>query len=231
MQRCCPRRVYCPGVDVRHVLAAAELFAAATPEQVAELADLCVVRKLRRGQLLFSEGDASEDLYVVSSGRVKVLLSSARGEELILTVVGSGDALGELSVLDGLPRSATAQALDDTDLLVLPAPALRELLARSPELCLSWALELSGTVRRLTGSTGDLVFLDLPRRLAKLLLEAGTEEVDLGMSQGEVASRLGVTRQSLNRALSSLQRRGWIHVGGTHVALQDRPALERLAGS
>jgi CRP-like cAMP-binding protein len=186
---------------------------------------------LRRGQLLFSEGDPSNHLFVVADGRIKVLVSSSRGEELILTVLGPGDTLGELSVLDGQPRSATAQALEDVQLVALPASALSELLGRAPELAVAWARELSATVRRLTGSSADLVFLDLPRRLAKLLVDGEGDAVDLGMSQGDTASRLGVTRQSLNRALSALQRRGWVQVEGAHIVLADRDALERFAGS
>lgn len=218
-------------MDLPQALTDAELFRGAPEGDLEKVAALASTRRLRRGQLLFSEGEASDHLFVVVSGRIKVLLSSPRGEELILTVVGPGDALGELSVLDGQPRSATAEALDDTELLVLPAAGLRDLLAGSPPLALAWAQELAGTVRRLTGSTGDLVFLDLPRRLAKLLLDDGGDPVDLGMSQGDVASQLGVTRQSLNRALSSLQRRGWLSVEGPLIRLQDRGALQRFAGS
>ncbi len=218
-------------MDVQRALADAELFRGAPLAVLDEVAALASTRRVRKGQLLFAEGEAAEHLFVVASGRIKVLLSSPRGEELILTVLGPGDALGELSVLDAQPRSATAQALDDSELVVLPAAALRDLLGRSPGLALAWSQELAGTVRRLTGSTGDLVFLDLPRRLAKLLLDKGGDPVDLGMSQGDVASQLGVTRQSLNRALSSLQRRGWLSVNGPQVVLQDRAALQRFAGS
>lgn len=223
-------------MDVAAGVSAAGLFAAAAPPELSEIAALGSARHLRRGQLLFSQGERSEHLFVVVSGRLKVLLSTPRGDELVLAVLGAGDALGELSVLDGQPRSATVAALDDVTLVALPAPALRELLGRSPGLALAWAQELSGTVRRLTGSTGDLVFLDLPRRLAKLLLDESKLDnrqntVEFGMSQTEVAARLGVARQSLNRALSSLQSRGWIRVEGARVVLRDRPALERFAGS
>jgi CRP-like cAMP-binding protein len=99
------------------------------------------------------------------------------------------------------------------------------------------ARELAGTVRRLTGSASDLVFLDLPRRLAKLLLaEAtaapdGAPRVDIGMSQTGLAARLGVTRQTLNRALAGLTRHGWIEVSGSEFVLLDPEALSRFAES
>jgi len=223
-------------VEVRVALSGVGLFHAVPETELTAVAELGSSRRLRRGQLLFCEGEPSEHLFVVVTGRVKVFLTSPRGDELLLAVLGPGDALGELSVLDGLPRSASASALDDVTLVALPAAALRQLLARSPALSLAWAQELSGTVRRLTGSAADLVFLDLPRRLAKFLLDADTDgrrpsAVELGLSQSEVAARLGVARQSLNRALSALQARGWIDVQGTRIVLLDRSALERFAGS
>lgn len=188
-------------------------------------------RRLARGQILFTEGERSEHLYVVARGRLKVLVRSARGEELLLAVVGPGESVGELSILDGRPRSATAEALDDVELVAVPAAAVREVLHASPALAVAWAQDLALTVRRLTGSAADLVFLDLPRRLAKLLVTDGTAEVRLGMNQSEVAARLGVARQSLNRALGGLARRGWISVHGSTVTLQDRVALTRFADS
>jgi CRP/FNR family transcriptional regulator len=220
-------------VDPRAALALTTVFAGSDPEQLDELAAMAEPHELARGQVLFREGDASQDLYVVVTGRLKVHLRSARHrEELILAVLGPGDTLGELSLLDGQPRSADARALDESTLLALPAEPLRVLLERSPGLALAVAQEVAATLRRLTGSTGDLVLLDLPRRLAKHLLEAGPGPVvELGLSQTDLAARLGVARQSLNRALSSLQTRGWIRVDGTAVELRNRRALERLAGS
>lgn len=223
-------------MDLGAALTRSGLFEAATPPERAAFLALATSRRVRRGQVLFSEGDESDALYVVGTGRVAVLLTSPRGEELVLAVLGPGDALGELSVLDGRPRSAAARALEDSELVAVPSRALRALLAGSPGLALSWALEMSGTVRRLTGVTGDLVFLDLSRRLAKLLLEGaardrGDRDVALGLTQSEVAARLGVARQSVNRALSSLQSRGWVQVVGSHIDLRDRAALERFAGS
>ncbi len=223
-------------MDVHVALSAIGLFDALPETELRAVADLAATRRLRRGQLLFSEGESSEHLFILATGRMKIFLTSLRGDELLLAVVGPGEALGELSVLDGLPRSASAQALDDVTLVALPAAALRMLLGRSPALALAWAQELSGTVRRLTGSSADLVFLDLPRRLAKFLLDADTDAarphtVELGLSQAEVAARLGVARQSLNRALSALQSRRWIDVQGSRVVLLDRSALQRFAAS
>ena len=205
------------------------VLAEASEAELAGLATCATLRELERGQVLLLEGERSDALYAVVSGRLKVLLSSERGDELVLSLVGPGEALGEISVLDGLARSVTVQATVETRVLVLPGAALRSLLERSPRLALSWAALLAGQVRRLTGSHADLVFLDLPHRLAKLLVEDGGTTVDLGASQAEVAARLGVARQSLNRALAALHARGWVDVDGRRIVLRDRAALARFA--
>lgn len=218
-------------MDVLDTLSAAQLFTAGGPAELAALSAAAFPRRLARGQVLFTEGERSEHLYVVARGRLKVLVRSARGEELLLAVVGPGESVGELSILDGRPRSATAEAMDVVELVAVPAAAVRAVLQGSPALAVAWAQDLALTVRRLTGSAADLVFLDLPRRLAKLLVTEGGAEVRLGMNQSEVAARLGVARQSLNRALGGLARRGWISVHGSTVTLQDRVALARFADS
>ncbi|MDQ4037402.1 MAG: Crp/Fnr family transcriptional regulator [Actinomycetota bacterium] len=218
-------------MDVRVVLAAAPLFVSAGAEQLDMLAAAAFPRRLAKGQILFVEGERSDHLYVLASGRLKIVVASQHGDELLLAVLSVGESVGELGMLDGQPRSATAEALDDVELIAIPAETVRSVLAASGSLALAWAQDLALTVRRLTGSAADLVFLDLPRRLAKLLIAGGDSEVHLGMSQSEVAARLGVTRQSLNRVLSGFTRRGWIRVDGSTVALCDRAALARFAGS
>lgn len=210
------------------VLSNVALFDQASRQELEDLALSCYPKRLAKGQVLFSTGEPSEHLFVVVTGRVKVLVSSERGETLVLAVVGPGEALGELSVLDGHARSAGAEALDDVELLCVPAEALRRLLERSSAVCLAVAEELAGRLRHLTGSAADLVFLDLPRRLAKLLV---SREEQVEMPQAEVAALLGVTRSSLNRSLSGFQRRGWVEVTRGRVEVLDRTAMVRFAES
>lgn len=219
----------------RELLASLPLTAGARPESVAALADAAHTRRLARGQILFVEGEPTDRLYVVVSGRIRVVVTSPDGDVLVLAVLDPGDSLGELSILDGGPRSAGAEAIDAVELAAIPAAAVLAFLRAEPDAVLAVARDLALTVRRLTGSTADLVFLDLPRRVAKLLLDAAPAPaavVDLRMSQSELAARLGATRQSVNRALAMLHRRGWIdpHPDGT-IALVDRVALDRYAAS
>lgn len=213
------------------------IFAGADDGLLRGLADRSFRRRLRAGQILFTDGEPSEHLFVVRTGRIRVLTRSAEGGELVLSVLGPGEVIGELSVIDQGARSATAEALDDVELLAVAAADVRTLLQEHPGLLMAAAAELAATVRRLTGSASDLVFLDLPRRLAKLLLtEAvpgpdGTLRVEVGMSQTGLAARLGVTRQTLNRALAALVRHGWVEQLEGRYVLRDPDALTRFTGS
>lgn len=195
------------------------------------LASASSFRRLAKGQVLFTEGDASDHVYVVASGRLKIQSTSTRGEDLVYAVVGPGELFGELSVLDGSARSASAVALDEVDLWCVPGPALLSVVRASPAVALALAQELAGQLRRLTATTADLVFLDLPRRLAKFLATNGRGGGISEQAQSDVAAQLGVTRQSLNRALQRLQDRGWVEVQRTAITVLDLPALERFADS
>jgi CRP-like cAMP-binding protein len=223
--------------DVAAELGRLTLFRELPAAALDQLAGHVFARRLARGQILFSEGEPTDHLFVVRSGRLRVVVSSPRGEELVLAVLTAGDALGEVSVLDGQPRSAGVDALETTELLAVPAADARRTLLENPAALMAVAVQLAGGMRRLTDSAADLVFLDLPRRLAKLLLaEAvgqpdGTAVCELSMSQTGVAARVGATRQSLNRALADLVRRTWITVDGMRVHIVDVAALRRFADS
>jgi CRP/FNR family cyclic AMP-dependent transcriptional regulator len=224
--------------DVVEDLRRTALFAGVERGLLEPLASRAVLRRFARGQVVFTEGEPSDHLYVVRDGRLRVLVRSGRGDEMTLSVLGPGDALGELSMVDGRPRSASVEALDAAQLVTLPVADVRAALRADPTLLFAVAEQLAATVRRLTGETADLVFLDLPRRLAKLLLTevaaddaGGAARVDPRMNQSGLAARLGVTRPSLNRALAGLVRHGWVSMDGGSYVLHDVAALRRFADS
>ncbi|KQM59568.1 Crp/Fnr family transcriptional regulator [Agreia sp. Leaf210] len=220
-------------------LRGASLMAPFSDEQLDSLAAESFVVSLSRGELLFEEGTASAHFYIVRSGRIRIARRSPEGTELGLSVVDGGGTIGDLSVMDGLARSATAESIDDAEVIAVPADRIRSLLTSSPEALMSVVEELASIVRRLTGTQSDLVFLDLPRRLAKLLLtyipewrhDANQVSVELPMSQAGIAAQLGVARQSLNTALRTLTRDGRITVDGRRVTLTDVAALKSYVGS
>ena len=221
-------------VHVVNALRATKLFAAAPDDVVEQLAASATVRQLRRRQVLFDRESRGDSLVVIAKGRLRVTVRSADGSEFALTLLSVGDTLGELSVVDGGARSADAEAVDDCTVITIDRGAVRAAIRSSPDLAEEVLHRLAADLRRLTDLTADLVFLDLPRRLAKLLIELATPSDDgqqLTMSQEDLAHHVGATRQSINAALRGFERRGWISIGNRRMLVRDEAALARFASS
>jgi CRP/FNR family transcriptional regulator, cyclic AMP receptor protein len=201
----------------------------AADSDLARLAAVARPRKLARGQIVFTEGDAADALLVVCEGSLKASSSSSDGESFLLAVVGPGDTLGELTVADGGLRSATVTSVTDALVLRLPREDVLRVAESSPALMRALLSGLAGVVRRLTGAAADLVFLDIPRRVAKLLLALPAGDTGV-LTQAEMADRVGASRQSLNAALQEFRRRGWIRVARREIEMLDREALRRFTG-
>jgi CRP-like cAMP-binding protein len=219
--------------DLIDVLRQTHLLGSVPDADLAALAGASRMRVFRRGQLVCSTGDPGDTLIVVVSGRVKVAIRSADGGELTLGTVGPGGTLGEVSVADGGPRSADVETLEDSRLLLLPREQLQVLCARVPSLGNALASSVAATLRRLTEATSDLVFLDLPRRVAKVLLSQPRDSGGVilpHLTQEQLANHAAATRQSVNAALRSFERRGWITVNGRAVTVQQPEMLARFAG-
>jgi CRP/FNR family transcriptional regulator, cyclic AMP receptor protein len=219
-------------IDVTGALRQTDLLRSVTARDLEPVAAASRFRNVRRGQVLFTAGDPSDTVILVISGRVKVVVRSADGAELTLTIVQPGGMLGELSVADGGPRSADAEALDDCRLLLVPNDLIAELSSRVPSVTQALMSSIAANLRRLTEAASDLVFLDLPRRVAKVLLgqpRGGDGVIELKMSQEELAHQVGGSRQSVNAALRGFERRGWIEVRDRAVTLRQAEALARFA--
>ncbi len=227
------------GEEKVRLISGTPLLAGIDPSGVALLAEGAVRRTFSKGQTVFREGDASESLYVVVEGLVKVSVSSSDGAELALTTLRPPDVFGELPLIDGGPRSASAVALVDTILLALDRRTLLEVMQRSPVLVDGLLRSVGGLLRRLTEQAGDLVFLDLHGRVAKLLLRLADPDgqhvdepvtLDLQMTQTDLAEMVGGSRQSVNQILRSFERRGMVELRGREIRIVSPPALARRAG-
>jgi CRP-like cAMP-binding protein len=219
-------------IDVTGALRQTNLLRSVTARDLETIAAASRLRTVRRGQVLFTAGDPSDTLILVISGRVKVVVRSADGAELTLTIVQPGGMFGEISIADGGPRSADAEALEDCRLLFVPIELIADLCSRVPAVAQAVMSSLVGTLRRLTEAASDLVFLDLPRRVAKVLLSQPRRDdgvIELKMSQEELAHQVGGSRQSVNLALRGFERRGWIEVHDRAVTLRQAEALARFA--
>ena len=216
------------------VLRTCTLFSGLPEEDLRRLAVASSLRRYRRGQFVVHAGDPGDSLLVVADGSLKAVTISANGEELLLAVVEPGEVVGELTVVDGGERSATVAALTDASVVRIPRESVLAVAEHSPVLVRAMLSSLAAMVRRLTGDAADLVFLDTPRRVAKLLLSSapptGPHRVHLELTQSELAERVGATRQTVNAALQGFQRRGWITVDSRDVTLHDVPAMRRFVG-
>lgn len=213
-------------------LGRAEIFASLDREALTELATEVVVRRFRRGEYLFHTGDHGDSLMVLARGLVKVTISSADGAVVVLSTVRAPGSLGELAVLDGAPRSASVIAAEPTTVLMIRRRALLAAMAAHPPIMDAVLTGLGQLVRRLTETTGDLVFLDLGGRLAKSLLRlAGSGRVvELALTQSDIAAMVGASRPAVNKALQAMAGRGWISLDGPTILLHDVAALRHRAG-
>ena len=217
-------------------IAASPLFRAMPPERCDVVARVLLAGRFRKGQIIFQQGDDGDAMFLVESGLVKISAESRDGQEAILTEVHPGETFGELALLDGVPRSATATALADTMTLRLPRPAFDELLDTDAIFPRRILESLAHELRRATHHVGELHFLDLPgrlaARLARMAREAApdsTTEIRLTRhySQSELAAMIGGTRQSVNRYLGEFVAEGLIRIERDDLVVTDVIALER----
>jgi CRP/FNR family transcriptional regulator, cyclic AMP receptor protein len=200
---------------------------------VEQLARLLRRRKYARGQVIFLTGDPGINLCIIESGRVKLTLTSQDlGREVALDHLGPGDVFGELALLDGEPRSADAIAVDPTRLLLLSRDDFRAFLTSHPEVAVDLLADLSRRLRRDAQLIQDAAFLDVPARLARVVLrlaEPGADGVlcTPPMSQADLASLALTTRETLNKFLGILTDQGLLRWESGRVVVLDKEGLQR----
>jgi len=212
------------------LLARVGLFSELSTAELVGLAALMRPRPYAKDEVIYLRGDAGTAFYVIATGKVKIALTSPDGKELILRRLSAGGFHGELALLDDEPRSADAIATEPSVLLVLQRDAFRQFLAEHPGV----ATKLLGTVSQYLRRNADLIqdatFLDVPARLARILLElagepGATELPPPGavlpdrMKQGELASLVGATRESINKWLGSFEKQGLIRYEKGQITL------------
>jgi CRP/FNR family transcriptional regulator len=219
-------------------LARLPLFAALDDEAADALAAAMTSRTVDRGHVVFREGDTGDRLFVVIDGKVKISRAAADGRENLLAVLGPGEMFGELSLFDPGPRTATATTITDSRLASLDHDDLRPLLLDRPGVAVHLLQALAKRLRRTNEAMADLVFSDVPGRVAKALLDLsekfGTAEGDglrvrHDLTQEELAQLVGASRETVNKALSEFATRGWLRIEGRSVLLLEPDRLERRA--
>ncbi|MFN8097736.1 MAG: Crp/Fnr family transcriptional regulator [Dermatophilaceae bacterium] len=220
------------------VLRRSPLFAGLNEQATQDLLSAMTPLRLERGDELFHEGDPGDRLYVITEGKVKLGRTSSDGRENLLAILGPGEMFGELSLFDPGPRTATATAVAETQMVGLTNDQLHSYVARHPNVALTLLAALARRLRRTNESVADLVFTDVPGRVAKALLELSGRfgrPVEDGvlvahdLTQEELAQLVGASRETVNKALADFATRGWIKLEARAVLLIDLDRLRRRA--
>jgi len=220
----------------RTALARVSLFENLPPGELVGLAENLRRRHYTKDQIIIAQGDPGTSLFLIESGRVKICLNSPDGKELVLTVLGPGDFFGELALLDGEPRSADAVALEPSQLLLLRREDFIAFIETRPQVMLRLLTTVSRWLRHTAQVARDEAFLDVPARLARVLLDlAGDKDepprreltIRSRMTQGELAAMIGVTRESVNKCLAYFERQGLISREGGIITILRPDHLRR----
>ncbi|MFB9906255.1 Crp/Fnr family transcriptional regulator [Allokutzneria oryzae] len=219
-------------------LARAGIFQGVEPAAAEALASSLEMVEFPRGHVIFAEGEPGDRLYIIQSGKVKVGRKSPDGRENLLSIMGPSDMFGELSIFDPGPRTSTASAVTEVRALTMDRPALREWINKRPEIAEQLLRVLARRLRRTNNMLADLIFTDVPGRVARALLqfaqrfgsqEAGLLRVTHDLTQEEIAQYVGASRETVNKALADFAHRGWLRLEGKSVLILDPERLARRA--
>lgn len=216
-----------------------EIFANVEQADLEGLLAVTTTRRLGPKETLFHKGDEGNQLYCVLSGRLKVLATSIEGKEVVFSLSGPGDVIGEVALIDSRPRSATVVALEPSELLTLHRRDFYPFLEKRPKVAVQIAVVMARRVRDLSQSTEDAQFMPLPSRMAKKLLRLaevygtkqsdGSISIDIRLSQQDLADLVGTTRESVNKQLKGWEENGFVELRRAHITVRDRESLDDIS--
>ena len=208
------------------VLKSVPMFASFSPEELRALAAMVMRRSVPRGSAVMHEGDPVDSLYIVISGRLKVMMGEADGKETILSILGPGEFFGEMGLIDDEPRSASVVTIEPCELLSIAKRDFKKCMAENFEMTIT---VMKGLVRRLREADrkiGSLALLDVYGRVARLLLDMaenvnGEKVVTKRLPKQDIAKMIGASREMVSRVMKDLQTGGYIEVRGSTIVLRD----------
>ena len=221
-----------PEQRVSEYLRRLPLFSRLPDSELAELAERVRTKNFKRGEMIFRKDDPGTHLYMVLEGGVKIALPGEFGQEALVAIMRPGEFFGELALFDRSPRSASATALEDTRAALLAGDDFLAYLESHPASFRVVLETLARTIRRLSDRVEDLIFLDVPSRVAKYLLDLVRSSGDgsgneLTLTQDELAAFIGASRVSVNRVLGDLERREIIAIRRRRIAIKDADRLQK----
>ena len=220
------------------ILSRAGIFQGVEANAVSALTSQLQPADFGRGHIVFAQGEPGDLLYIIISGRVKIGNRSPNGQETLLAILGPSDMFGELSIFDPGPRTSRATTITDVRAVSMDRDALRAWIADRPEIAGQLLRVLARRLRRTNNDMADLIFTDVPGRVAKQLLhlgqqfgtrEGGAIRVTHDLTQEEIAQLVGASRETVNKALADFAHRGWIQLEGKSVLICDSERLARRA--
>jgi CRP-like cAMP-binding protein len=223
---------------VDETLARAGIFQGIEPTAVEALSSALEPVEFPRAHVIFAEGEPGDRLYIIVSGKVKIGRRSADGRENLLAVFGPSDMFGELSIFDPGPRTSTATTVTEVRAVTMDRAALHEWIGKRPEIADQLLRVIARRLRRTNNMLADLIFTDVPGRVAKALLqlaqrfgsqESGMLRVTHDLTQEEIAQLVGASRETVNKALADFAHRGWLRLEGKTVLIQEPDRLARRA--
>ncbi len=221
-------------MSVAKTLQAIPLFSQLADDELARLAQLARERKYPKSSMILFEDDPGDALYVVLSGRVKVVLVGEDGREVILSIISDGDFFGEMSLIDDEPRSAHVIAMESSRLLVLRRHDFQLCLEETPRIAVSLLKGLTKRLRLADSKIGGLVLLDVAGRIARVLLELADDDDGLmiarKLTHNMIAQMIGSSRETVSRTMRTLVEQQVISVSGKNITILDRKALKAAAG-
>ena len=208
------------------VLKAVPLFASFPEDQLRMLTSVITRRSLPRSTTVMASGDPTDSLYIVLSGRLKVMMSDAEGKEVILSILGPGEFFGEMGLIDDAPRSASVVSIEACELLSIAKRDFKKSLAENFEMNMAVMRGLVRRLREADRKIGSLALLDVYGRVARLLLDMaenvnGEKIVTKRLPKQDIAKMIGASREMVSRVMKDLQTGGYIEMRGSNIVLRD----------
>ncbi len=203
------------------------LFSGLNEQELLQISQHSTTRTYPKNTVIITEGDPAEMLYIIVKGKVKILLNDEAGKEVIINCQGPGEYFGELALIDEAQRSASVMTMETSTFSVISKHSFRDLLAKNPNIALSLIRDLTQRVRVLTDNVKSLALLDVYGRVAKTLLNMATEHdgkllIEDRLTQQDIASRIGASREMVSRILKDLAAGGYISMEHNHIVINEK---------
>jgi len=213
------------------------LFRAFRQDDLQKISDVVKMQSIKKGNTLFRKGEQGTALYLIVSGKIKISVTSRLGDEVILSILSNGELFGDMALLDGMTRSADAVAVEDSQLYVLYQDDFIAILMKSSTAIKALFSTLCARLRKTDKFVEETCFLNVSSRLARRLSEFAERQIKAGeqgeirieMTQSELASMVGATRESVNKELRSMREKGIVKTVGRSVVVCDLERLKRRA--